>query len=178
MAIIHLNKLRYEWDELNRTDKTSIITAAMMKHICINGNGYKIGMREINVNIGKHKNNLRIDVLEINKRKNVLVGYEVKSCIQDFRTDKKWESYLGFINQLYFVFDTGTFDKHKEEILEKIGNKAGVYLYNPERDWIYFVQGGRYFELEPKDETFYRIILFNYLFRKAQYELRGNNNDR
>ena len=47
MAIIHLKRLRYEWKELSRGDKTSIITAAMMKHIYINGNGYRIGMREI-----------------------------------------------------------------------------------------------------------------------------------
>lgn len=160
-------RLNYKWKDLSRSDKTSIITAAMMKNIYINGNGYRIGLPEINVNIGKNKNNLRIDILEINKRKNVLVGYEVKSCIQDFRTDKKWEKYLDLINQLYFVFDNETFENHKEEILEKIDDKAGIYIYNPDRDWIYFREGGRYFKLEPKGEEFYRIILFNYLLRNA-----------
>ncbi|MGN0014543.1 MAG: MmcB family DNA repair protein [Candidatus Gastranaerophilaceae bacterium] len=171
MAIIHLNKIRYEWKDLSRRDKTSIITAALMKHIFINGNGYRIGMREINVNIGPHKNNLRIDVLEINKRKNYLVGYEVKSCIQDFRSDKKWEKYLELINQLYFVFDNETFEKHESEILEKLGDKAGVYIYTIDRDWIYLKQGGRSFKLEPYGEIFYRTILFNYLFRKGQEAL-------
>lgn len=167
MGIVHLKRLKYEWDALSRSDKTSIITTAMMRNIFINGNGYRIGMKEINVNIGKYKNNLRIDVLEINKRKNVLIGYEVKSCIQDFRTDKKWEKYLGLINQLYFVFDNETFEKHKEEILEKICDKAGVYTYNITTNWISFVQSGKYFALEPKDEVFYRTILFNYLWRRA-----------
>ncbi|MBE7708937.1 MAG: MmcB family DNA repair protein [Cyanobacteria bacterium SIG32] len=175
MAIKHLNRLNYKWEELSRKEKTDILTVAMLRNICIIGNGYRIGMREINVNIGKHKNNLRIDVLEINKRKNALVGYEIKSCIEDFRADKKWENYLTLINQLYFVFDSETFEKHNEEILQKIGNKAGVYTYSHNYNWITFVKGGQYFQLEPKDETFYRTILFNYLLRKAQLEIRGNN---
>lgn len=168
MAILRLSKLHYKWDDLTRGDKTSVITVAVMRHLLINGNGYRIGLPEINVNIGKNKNNLRIDVLEINKRKNFLVGYEVKSCIQDFRTDKKWRNYLNLINQLYFVFDTKTFEKHKEEILQEIGNDAGVYTYNPDREWIMLQHGGRSFEVEEKDEKFYRTILFNYLWRRAE----------
>ena len=167
MSFARLSKLHYKWDDLTRRDKTDIMTVAVMRQIYINGNGYRIGMREINVNIGKNKNNLRIDVLEINKRKNFLVGYEVKSCIQDFRTDKKWRNYLNLINQLYFIFDLKTFEAHKEEILEKIGNDAGVYTYNPDREWLTLQQGGRAFKVEEKDETFYRVILYNYLWRRA-----------
>lgn len=149
-------------------NKIVIITVAVMRHLLINGNGYRIGLPEINVNIGKNKNNLRIDVLEINKRKNFLVGYEVKSCIQDFRTDKKWRNYLNLINQLYFVFDIKTFEKYKEEILQEIGNDAGICTYNPDREWISLQHGGRAFEVEEKDEKFYRTILFNYLWRRAE----------
>lgn len=167
MAIRKINKLYYEWKDLTRGEKTDIMTVAVMRHLYINGNGYRIGIREINVNIGKNKNNLRIDVLEINKRKNFLVGYEIKSCIQDFRTDKKWQKYLDLINQLYFVFDKETFEKHEEEILKVVGNKAGVYIYNPKSEWLEFRQGGRSFQIKDKDEMFYRTILFNYLWRKA-----------
>lgn len=168
MAVIRINKMRYKWDELTRRDKTNIMTVAVMRQIYINGNGYRIGMREINVNIGKHKNNLRIDVLEINKRKNFLVGYEVKSCIQDFRTDKKWRNYLNLINQLYFVFDNKTFEAHKEEILREIGDDAGVYTYNTSYEWLTFRHGGKCFNVEEKQEQFYRTILFNYLLRSAK----------
>jgi hypothetical protein len=167
MSFAKISKLYYKWDELTRRDKTDIMTVAVMRQIYINGNGYRIGMREINVNIGKRKNNLRIDVLEINKRKNFLVGYEVKSCIQDFRTDKKWRNYLNLINQLYFVFDKKTFETHKEEILEAIGNDAGVYTYDPDHAWLTFQQGGKAFQVEEKDELFYRTILYNYLWRRA-----------
>lgn len=166
-----ITRLKYNWKELNRRDKTSMITAAVMRNIFIRGNNTRIGLREINVNIGKNKNNLRIDVLEINRAKNVLVGYEIKSCIQDFRSDNKWEHYLTLINQLYFVFDSETFKDHKEEILDKIGDKAGVYTYNPTAEWVILQKGVKYTDLPAKDETFYRTILFNYLFRKAIREV-------
>lgn len=167
MTLSDIQEYNYNWNDLTRGDKTSIITTAMMRNILINGNGYKIGLPEINVNIGKYKKNLRIDILEINKRKNFLVGYEVKSCIQDFRTDKKWENYLELINQLYFIFDIYTYEKYKEEILNKLDNKAGVYTYCPERRCIIFQKGCKSFDLPEKEEIFYRTILFNYLLRKA-----------
>ena len=46
MAIIHLNRMRYKWEDLSRRDKTDIITIAMMRNICINGNGYRIGIQK------------------------------------------------------------------------------------------------------------------------------------
>lgn len=170
MAIV--KKLKYSWDDLSRRDKTDILTVAMMRHIFINSHNLKIGMREVNVNIGKNKPNLRIDVLEINRKKNELVGYEVKSCIQDFRTDKKWDKYLTLINQLYFVFDKDTFEKHQTEILEKIGNNAGIYTYNPTLGWVSLVKGVKFTQLDEKQEVFYRTILFNYLFRHASRQMQ------
>lgn len=171
MAYIRLKKLNYVWEELTRGDKTSIMTAAIMRHIFINGNGCKVGMREINVNIGKNKSNLRIDVLEINRNSNTLIGYEVKSCIQDFRTDKKWRKYLELINYLFFVFDNETYEKHKEEILEKIGDAAGIYVYYPKYCRFIFEKGCAMYNVAEKDVEFYKTILFNYLWRKAQKEL-------
>ena len=135
-------RLKYNWSELTRRDKTDIMTVAVMRNICIRGNNHQIGLREVNVNIGKGKNNLRIDVLQIDRNKNELDGYEIKSCIQDFRTDKKWQNYLSLVNRLYFVFDEDTWDKHSAEILEKIDKKAGIYVYKPAGDWIMLVDGG------------------------------------
>lgn len=170
MAIV--KRLKYNWSELNRRDKTDIMTVAVMRNIFIRGNNHQVGMREINVNIGKGKNNLRLDVLRIDRNKNELTGFEIKSCIEDFRTDKKWQNYLELINALYFVFDSETYEKHEAEILKKLDNKAGVYVYTP-HGFLLLKQGARYTELLPKDDVFYRIILFNYLFRKALKEVNG-----
>ena len=164
-------RLKYNWCELNRGDKTSIMTASIMKYIFLRGNNHQIGMREINVNIGKHKPNMRIDVLQIDKNKNELDGYEIKSCIQDFRTDKKWNNYLDFVNRLYFVFDDETYDKHEAEILEKIGDKAGIYIYNINTNWVQLKKGVAITKLPLKNEEFYRKILFNYLYRIALREV-------
>ena len=110
---------------------------------------------------------MRIDVLQIDRNKNELDGYEIKSCIQDFRTDKKWNNYLELVNRLYFVFDDETYDKHEAEILEKIGDKAGIYIYNINTNWVQLKKGVAITKLPLKNEEFYRTILFNYLFRNA-----------
>ena len=169
-------RLKYNWSELTRRDKTDIMTVSVMRNIFIRGNNHQIGLREVNVNIGKGKNNLRIDVLQIDRNKNELDGYEIKSCIQDFRTDKKWQNYLSLVNRLYFVFDEDTWDKHSAEILEKIDKKAGIYVYKPAGDWIMLIEGVKYTELPPKDEQFYRTILFNYLWRRA-YEYMSKESE-
>jgi translation elongation factor P/translation initiation factor 5A len=169
MAIV--KRLKYNWSELNRHDKTDIMTVAVMKNIFIRGNNHQVGLREINVNIGKNKSNLRIDVLQIDRNKNDLDGYEIKSCIQDFRTDKKWHKYLDLINRLYFVFDSETYKKYEDEIIEKIGNRAGIYVYNITGGYLTLKDGCKYTELPPKNEEFYRKILFNYLYRKAMNEV-------
>ena len=173
--MVIIKKLKYNWAELCRHDKTDIITVAVMLNIFMRGNNHQVGLREVNVNIGKNKNNLRIDVLQIDRNKNELDGYEIKSCIQDFRTDKKWQNYLELVNRLYFVFDSETYNKYKVEILEKINNKAGVYVYNTACVWLTLKQGCKYTELPPKNEEFYRKVLFNYLYRKALKEINGGN---
>ena len=175
--MVILKKLKYNWSELTRGEKTDIMTITVMRNIFIRGNNHQVGLREINVNIGKNKSNLRIDILQIDRNKNELDGYEIKSCIQDFRTDKKWQKYLEFVNRLYFVFDSDTYEKHKDEILRKIDNKAGIYVYNTTCGRLTFVQGGKYTELPPKNEEFYRVVLFNYLFRKAVRELNKEQAD-
>ena len=70
-------KLKYSWKDLSRRDKTSIITAQVMRQILINGSNLRIGMREVNVNIGVHKPNLRLDVLEINRKKMFLLDMKL-----------------------------------------------------------------------------------------------------
>jgi hypothetical protein len=74
---------------------------------------------------------------------------------------------LGLVNQLYFVFDIETYKNNLEEIVKKIDNKAGIYVYSPISERIHLIDGVKFTELEEKDETFYRTILFNYLFRNG-----------
>ncbi len=45
----------------------------------------------------------RLDVMAMDFVGNV-VGLEIKSCLADFRSDKKWREYLSHTTQLFFVF--------------------------------------------------------------------------
>lgn len=45
----------------------------------------------------------RLDALVIDYPGN-LTGIETKSCLADFRSDKKWRNYLPYTNQFYFCF--------------------------------------------------------------------------
>lgn len=164
MGIMKTKMFKSVFNKLKRREKTKIITDCVLHHILINGNGTKIGLPEINVNIGKNKSNLRIDVLQIHKQKDELIGYEVKSCIADFRTDNKWDNYLGLVNYLYFIIDEDTYKQHEVEILAKIDNKCGLYLYNCERDWISVKFHSPYYESN-NPENIYQVMLFNYLLR-------------
>ena len=156
--------------KLKRGERTKLITKATMKRILIEGQGKRIGVNEVNINIGKYKPNLRIDILEIKKTNKVLIGYEVKSCIEDFRTDNKWENYLDLLHELFFVFDEHTYEKHQEEILEKIEDKAGVCIYYPDRDHTYFKKYPVRNRIEPNPEI-YHVTLFNYMLRNQIKEL-------
>lgn len=49
----------------------------------------------------------RLDVLGIGYGME-LVGIEIKSCWEDFRTDKKWPSYMDFVNRMYVLADEPT----------------------------------------------------------------------
>lgn len=49
----------------------------------------------------------RLDVLGIGYGMELL-GIEIKSCWEDFRTDKKWPSYMDFLNRMYILADEPT----------------------------------------------------------------------
>lgn len=75
---------------------------------------------------------LRADVAGLNM-KGEIVFCEVKSCWQDFQTDKKWHKYLEYCNKFYFVFDAEVYAKYEDKIKEKIkGSGAGVIVVRTE----------------------------------------------
>lgn len=62
---------------------------------------------------------LKADVLAFNYRLNFII-LEVKSCIADFRGDKKWKNYLTYSHKMYFVMIKDTFDRLRKEELEEL----------------------------------------------------------
>lgn len=153
-----------DFKALSRADKAKLITNGVLKHILVRNQGRRIGLPEININVGKRTSKLRIDVLELHREKDYLIGYEVKSCISDFNNDEKWANYLSFVDGLYFVFDEDTFEKHREDILARLQGCAGVYTYSCEWDSLTFRQSHKFCQPKRHDNV-YKLMLFNYLLR-------------
>lgn len=63
---------------------------------------------------------LRADFLALNIKRQIII-VEVKSCVEDFKTDKKWRKYLPYCNKLYFALTPDVWDKLKAEIPQGIG---------------------------------------------------------
>ena len=84
--------------------------------------------------------NKRFDLFSIEPKKRWVVIHEIKSCRQDFLTDKKWQSYLKYCNQLMFVSPKGAIDK--DELPKEAGliyafryRRRATDLYNKTNWW-------------------------------------------
>ena len=79
------------------------------------------------VGVGKW-GRIRADLLAINMQRSMII-VEVKSCWQDFNTDKKWSKYLALCDKFYFAFLESVWEKEKHRLLPAIkGSGAGIIL--------------------------------------------------
>lgn len=62
-------------------------------------------------------NGRRADLMAVGRRGEIVI-VEVKSCLQDFRTDQKWPEYAPYCDRFYFAIDC---DFPKERIPETCG---------------------------------------------------------
>lgn len=67
---------------------------------------------------------LRADVLAMNMGQRLVI-VEVKSSVQDFTTDKKWQQYAKYCDQFYFAMGRDTYDKLKKR--DKLP-RCGVFV--------------------------------------------------
>ena len=104
---------RVEFTSLSRPDRTAFITEAVVR--------YWISKRySCHIELGLVKRgNLRADVFCLNTKSDIVIT-EVKSCWQDFKTDKKWFKYRPFCMRMYFAIDEALFASHGTKILEAI----------------------------------------------------------
>ena len=59
--------------------------------------------------------NLRADIYAINRKFEALI-VEVKSSVEDFRSDKKWRKYLPYCSRFYFAADVETIKVIRAEV--------------------------------------------------------------
>ena len=65
--------------------------------------------REVGV---ERRGRARIDMIALSLSSQV-IGIEVKSCLADFRADKKWRNYLAHTNKFYFCFPPSVLQSRK-----------------------------------------------------------------
>lgn len=111
-----------EFTSLSRPDRTAFITEAVVR--------YWISKRySCHIELGlKKRGHLRADVFCLNTKSDIVIT-EVKSCWQDFKTDKKWQNYMPFCMRMYFAIDETLFATHGTKILEAIeGHRCGLIV--------------------------------------------------
>lgn len=91
---------------------------------------------------------LRADMLAVNLRGRIVIA-EVKSSRADYRSDKKWRSYLDYCHKMYFVFCPDTFRKLKSTLKEDLkGTGVGVMVLNPDTGYLDVVKTARDREMD------------------------------
>ena len=74
----------------------------------------------------------RADLMALDPR-GVITILEVKSCLNDFRTDQKWEFYRQWCDRFYFAVDAAFPQEHKRTFIvsDKRSLRANVYRIRP-----------------------------------------------
>jgi len=155
-----------------RKEITAILTDTTLRHIRYRRQS-GVGIPEMNICRGQNYRSLRIDVLEIDYKckSDYLIGYEIKSCMADFRSDKKMFQYLEFVNGLVVVFPEKVYQDNMAEINVKLQHKSiGIATVdeNSNRAYLDFCRRIRYLNDTKVDKSFYKWILFKYARRMQE----------
>lgn len=111
----------------------------------------------------------RADLLGLNLKGHVILC-EVKSCAQDFQTDKKWRKYLPYCNKMYFVVPYFLLNQKIGTSFIKQLTKEGVgIMVLNEKGWIDVVKKARN---RPVDPTFTAQMILRLAWRGGVYSKR------
>lgn len=104
---------------MSRKETTKLLTRAVTLYLV--DRGYSVHT-EIGI-----KTRRRLDVLSVNYKGHI-IGIEVKSGLDDYRSDVKWRTYLPYVNKLYFCFPIEMWEKNKERLKAEISKDAGIMI--------------------------------------------------
>jgi hypothetical protein len=150
MTILRDQPVKQEKPEkLGRREITTILTRAVTKYMAKKNLSCHC---EIGIIPGGTR---RIDVLALNMKAH-FIGIEVKSCIADYRADKKWRDYLPFTNKFYFIFPQSIYDNKKQyaKILEDIGDTGvGVMILDERYGRVRVVRNAKKRKVSKENKT-------------------------
>jgi hypothetical protein len=107
---------------------------------------------------------LRADVLALAMNGYVVI-VEVKSCLQDLRTDNKLELYKEFCNQLYIALPKSAYEKAEDRSLIPPG--VGVFIMSEDGRTVLKVKAVRKRDVDPS-------VVFNLAIRCAFRDSDGS----
>lgn len=121
----------------------------------------------VNFEVGLCKGGrFRADVLAVNMGGGIEIT-EVKSSVQDFRSDKKMSAYLRFCEKLYVACTAEVYEKIKDQVL------PGVGVYVVGRDSIFVARKARRRDVDSKIQL---SILTRMAYRSADATLHERKN--
>lgn len=130
----------------NRKDITSTLTQATVHYL--SHKMYSCHKELGVVSWGK----LRMDILALNTKGN-LIGCEIKSCLSDVRTDRKWKRYIPYTNKMYMVFpdyllNNSKFKKNIKPQLREHG--VGILALSSKSGYIYAASPAKARDIDPQ----------------------------
>ena len=115
----------------------------------------------------------RADVLAMDFKGSKVVIIEVKSSLQDFKTDKKWQQYLEHCNQFYFAFRRKTWEK-VEPLLPK-DKRVGVLVLDKSHNyWHYRITAVRPSQKRVLTQEQVFSLALRLAFRGAKYRSKDD----
>lgn len=92
----------------------------------------------------------------------LVVGYEIKVSVADFRNDDKWLGYLPYCNQFYFVSPPGVINK------DEVPEQAGLLWVTKTGSRLYMKKKAPYREVVIPEDI-YRYVLFHRINIAGEY---------
>lgn len=147
---------------MSRKDITTLLGKAAIGHLV--KKGYGVNKELAVVAKGRRK----VDIIGVNLKGNIIV-IEIKSCLKDFKDDKKWQEYLPYCNQFYFLFTQVAWTQVKPIFHDIKG--VGVLILCPETGYLTTVKPSRKREM---DASIYQSILLRLAWRNATHSKRNS----
>lgn len=90
---------------------------------------------------------LRADVLALNT-KGKIVLCEIKSCLRDYTSDRKWHKYAEYADKAYFVVSYKTYKSFRPEHIAQIKSSGyGLLVLSPKTGYLKAVINAKTFNL-------------------------------
>ena len=109
----------------------------------------------------------RADVVGL-KTDTTICLVEVKSCYQDFSTDKKWRSYLNWSNIMYFAVYEDDYEAWGDKLKAVVANTGVGILILERNGWVSAAVNAKYRKMKNKKALIVKLAYRNSPFIRGK----------